>query len=173
MRLTAVALALATASLLALASGAAAQSGGDSIVTSGSPAGPFSQTTQNEPAVAVDPMHPNVLVAGSNDNIDMELCNAGPDNDCPFTPGVGVSGIYFSTDSGDHWTQPTYRGLTARQCRERPVGDTDPPCEAVMGDIGTLPGYADAGLVSDGDPAVAFGPAFRNGRPDWSNGSRL
>src|SRR5712691_10789279 len=145
-----------------------AKHGGDTLVSVGSPTTPFSQNKQNEPAIAVDPNHPTILAAGSNDEIDEEACAAGNPTRCPFTPNVGVSGVYFSFNSGDTWTQPTYTGLTARDC----LGPA--ACTAHSGSIGTLPWYAENGLISDGDPALAFGP-----RPDgqghfaWSNGSRL
>src|SRR4051812_21083898 len=166
-------------SLAVLAPSATAQD--DVRVANGSPPTPFSQNKQNEPAIAIDQgesaRHPGtsstVLAAGANDNIDMEACNAGTDNTCPFTDGVGVSGIYFSFDNGTTWTQPTYTGLTARDCLGE-LGDDDPPCEPAVGPIGTLPWYYENGLVSDGDPAVAFRPIPNSsGDFSWANGSRL
>jgi hypothetical protein len=140
----------------------------DVLVSTGSPVTPFSQNKQNEPAVAIDAHAPDVVVAGANEEIDMESCAAGDPTTCPFTPGVGVSGVYFSFTGGSSWTQPTYTGLTARDC----LGPA--ACTAHPGPIGTLPGYAAAGLVSDGDPAVAFGPRRgADGAFSWANGSRL
>jgi hypothetical protein len=133
--------------------------GGDTLVTVGSPTSPFPQNKQNEPAIAVDANHPNILAAGSNDEIDLAPCVGSR---CPFTPGVGVSGIYFSFDSGASWTQPTYTGWSARSGTPS------------VGPIGTLPLYFENGLVSGGDPALAFGPQpGTNGKFSWANGSRL
>jgi len=162
-----------TLALLVTITVLAGAAGTSNLVNTGSPVTPFSENKQNEPAVAIDANHTNVLAAGANDNIDLEACNAASDTSCPFTNGVGVSGIYFSFDSGKSWTQPTYTGLSARSCQGLP-GPSDPPCTPVVGPIGTIPWYYENGLVSDGDPAVAFGPKpGPNGTFSWANGSRL
>ena len=136
---------------------ASAQASGVPVST-GSPPGPFPQNKQNEPAVAIDPLDPRLVVAGANDEIDLAPC-AG--SSCPFTSGVGISGVYFSANGGASWSQPTYSGFSARTG----TGGAGP--------IGTLPGYFQAGLVSDGDPALAFGPKPANGHFSWANGVRL
>ncbi|MCA1845407.1 MAG: glycoside hydrolase [Actinobacteria bacterium] len=137
---------------------AVAQAATDALVTNGSPSTLFPRNKQNEPAIAVNPRRPNVLAAGTNEEIDEPPCDG---NSCPFVQGVGNSGVYFSFDGGTSWTQPTYQGYSDRSGTPG------------TGPIGTLPHYDDAGLVSDGDPGLAFGPRRKNGVFRWRNGARL
>ncbi|HEY3050501.1 MAG TPA: hypothetical protein VGJ40_02165 [Gaiellaceae bacterium] len=149
----------------------------DILVTNGSLASPFPQNKQNEPAVAVNPANPSIVAAGVNEEIDLEACNNRNDKTCPFTFGIGTSGIYFSDDGGSSWIQPAYTGLTARDCLgvvgTQPNNPAD-NCDPHPGPIGTLPRYFESNLISDGDPAVGFGPQRgSNGRFSWDNGWRL
>lgn len=131
----------------------------DAEVTVGSPDAYLIPNHQNEPSVAIDPMNPDVVVAGANDSIDDPVC-AG--NVCEYLPGVGTAGVYFSFDGGASWTQPEYTGWTGRSGT------------AQVGPIGTLPWYYEEKLDLCCDPVLAFGPVpGADGTFSWANGSRL
>src|SRR2546426_5194415 len=130
--------------------------------------------------MAVDPLNPTTLVAGSNDLVDMQACSkdaAINHGACSyplgtFNLGVGLQGVYFSFDSGHTWIQPTYQGLTAAGCD--PLADSaSSPCQATEGDIHTVPNFFENGLRSRSDPGVAFGPVPSNGTFSYANGTRL
>jgi hypothetical protein len=151
------------------------------LVSVGSPSSQFQQNVQAQPALAVDPVQPNLIAAAGNDLVDLQPCSkeasvtaaacstpATAEDGGLFNPGVGTSGVYFSYDSGHSWNQPTYQGLTAAGC-----SPTVEPCTAVPGPIHTVPNYYESGLATAGDAAVAFGPVLKNGKFSWANGSRL
>jgi hypothetical protein len=170
MRKPTLAFLASTFAVLISASVAFAQT--SSRVSSGSPPDNTPQNHQNEPAVALDANTPNILVAGSNDFVDQEACpqtlavNRGTCLD--RATGVGLSGVYFSFDSGHSWTQPTYSGWTNADCPPTTL------CKGHPGPIHTLPFYLENQLVSFGDPALAVGPVPGNdGKFAWGNGERV
>jgi hypothetical protein len=114
----------------------------------------FPTNKQNEPTVAVDPTNPARLIAGSNDEQDQPPCGPGPVrgataalSDCSFFPGVGTSGIYLSGNGGASWTN-----------------------HRLLDDQAS---WAGAGVVSDGDPVITFGPKpDGHGGYSYANGAR-
>ena len=131
----------------------------DSKVTVGSPATPYLPNGSNEPALAMDANHPAVLAAGANDLVDSAPCKG---SSCDLTPDIGISGVYFSFDSGTTWTQPTYTGLTAQNGTTH-VGPDPHPARATS---------------STGCPRTATrrwrsGPKPGPNGFSWANGSRL
>jgi hypothetical protein len=145
-----------------------------SNVSVGSPSNNTPQNHQNEPAVAMDASHPNVLVAGWNDLVDFRPCPqdlAQRFGTClqasGSSGGAGFSAVSFSFDGGKSWIRPSYTGWTAADC------DPTSTCSAHFGTIHTLPWYYESTLVSAGDPAVAIGPVPVNGTFSWANGSRV
>jgi hypothetical protein len=109
----------------------------------------FPTNKQNEPTIAVNPLDPQLLIAGSNDEQEQPPCGPGPvrgpsvpASDCSFFPGVGTDGVYTSSDGGQTWTN---QGLIDDQAS-----------------------WQTAGVVSDGDPVITYGP-----KPDGNGFSYL
>jgi hypothetical protein len=144
---------------------AMASGGSGSPVNVANPQSPFPPDKAAEAAVAINPVDTSMVVASAFDETDEAPCGTPAattrSTPCAFAPGVGTSGIYFSYDRGNSWTQPTYTGLTAASGTVQ------------TGPIHTLPWYAESGLVSDADSAVAFGPVpDSRGHFSWANGVR-
>ncbi|MFG2000489.1 hypothetical protein ACGFNU_15210 [Spirillospora sp. NPDC048911] len=150
------------------------------LMSVASPADQFPRNAQRQPVLAVDPAHPQVVVAAGNDLVDLPRCSkeaattgaacglpANPAGGGRLALGVGLSGVYFSFDSGRRWTQPTYQGLTAAGC-----DPTVEPCTPKPGPIHTVPNYYEKGLAARGGAAAAIGPVLRDGKFSWANGSR-
>jgi len=158
------------------AAGPAGPAGTGALVSVASPPNVAVRNGQNEPALAVDPTHPNILAAGGNDLVDTQPCSKQASTTAgtcyfprgTYTLGVGLMGVYFSFDSGHSWIQPTYQGLTAADC-----DPTVEPCTPHVGPINTIPNYFENGLRSRSDPGVAFGPVPKNGTFSYANGTRL
>ncbi len=113
----------------------------------------FPTNKQNEPTVAVNPIDSRYLIAGSNDEQRQPACGSGAvrgttlDSDCSFFPGVGTAGVYTSSDGGANWTN---RGLLDDQAS-----------------------WAGTGVISDGDPVIAYGPKpVPGGGFSYANGAR-
>ncbi len=113
----------------------------------------FPTNKQNEPTIAMNPQDHRILIAGSNDEQDQPPCGPGPvrgadapADDCSFFPGVGTDGIYTSSDGGTNWTN---RRLIDDQAAWQGVG-----------------------VISDGDPVIAYGPKPGTGGFSWANGVR-
>ena len=107
-----------------------------------SPLPRFSQTKQNEPSIAVNPLNSDNLVAGANDEQAEPPCQDLNGNgslsglaECPFAVNVGDSGLYVSTNGGASWTD---------------LGVLDTVNAAAAA------GWAAINHYSAGDPAVAF-----------------
>ena len=84
----------------------------ESKVTVGSPSTPYLPNGSNEPALAMDANHPEVLAAGANDLVDNAPCQG---SSCDLTPDIGISGhlllLRQRRDRGPNRPTP---GLTAQ-----------------------------------------------------------
>jgi hypothetical protein len=136
----------------------------DSLVTAAAPTDGYLQNASDEPAMAVDASRPNVLAIGAHELMDQQRCSRAavtslgsctfPINGLTTNAGVGITGIYFSFDSGRSWTQPTYQGLTAAAC-----DPTVEPCVGACLGRGSRAGVAAAPLLTTatGGRTVAAG----------------
>ena len=188
MRITRLAAVAAVLPVLAVLAGPAAAApitpGGSTEVTVGSNDTIFSQNKQNEPGLAVNPVHPSILAAGANDNIDMEALQRRRRPDLPVHPGRRclrdpvLHRLRAHLDAADvHRVLGPLTPSCLGQPDSRPAcrrPRTPAACPTRTGRSARCPKYAENGLMSNGDPELAFGPVpGADGRFSWANGQRL
>ena len=88
----------------------------DAQVTVGSPTSPFSQNKQNEPAIAVDANHPEHPRRRGERQHRHGGVQRRRRHDLPVHAGRRRLGRLLLVRQRTTWTQPTYTGLTARDC---------------------------------------------------------
>jgi hypothetical protein len=138
--------AAATTAVLATVAGGSTASGATASEHLVSPAAThFPQNKQNESTVAVNPTNPSIAAAGANDEIQEPDCTpaTGGSSSCPFSPTVDTMGVYITTNGGSSWTQQILDAFPATQ------------------------------FVTDGDPALAWGPKPTAGGFSFASGARL
>ena len=160
MRKSRFALLAAVLSLIAsaaLSSPAGAQVAETKVSVAG-PTTPYLPNAVNEPALAVDANHPQVLAAGANDLVDSSPCKG---SSCDLTPDIGISGDLLllrrrrHVDAADlHRADGTDRHHPRR---------ADPHPAELLRARDVLPRRPGAGLR----------PEARPGGFSWANGSRL
>ena len=133
----------------------------DVLVSSGSNPTPFSQNKQNEPAVAIDQRPPERPRGGLERRARHGGLQRRPGQRLPVHRGRRrVRDLLLLRQWPELDASRRYTGWSARDDCQGAPGTTTIPCEPDHnGPIGTLPRYDEVGLVADGDPALAFGPA--------------
>lgn len=104
----------------------------------------FPQSKQNESTVAVNPTDPAVAAAGANDEIQEPLCT-------PATGGPSSCPFDPFTNTTGVYITTNSGGTWSKQVLN----------------------WSSAGLVSDGDPALAWGPKPSGGGFSFASGARL
>jgi len=115
---------LATAALIL--AGVAGAAGGDVLVTVGSPTAPFSQNKQNEPAVAVNPIAPNIVAVAAG-NFDWPKFVALVDKACGGWPTgeLPAGALRMSSTNQFRTTSATRSTSTSVSSRSMPADTSD------------------------------------------------
>ena len=117
----------------------------DTLVTVGSPLTPFSQNKQNEPAIAIDANHPNVLVAGRQRQHRHGGLQRGRRHDLSVHPGRRRLRCLLLVRRREELDATHLYGLQRAELPGRRSA-RDPGCQPdADGPIGTLPWYFENG----------------------------